>query len=202
MTPDNNPIIPLGFCQCGCGERTTLANKTQRDHGRIAGQPFRYLPHHHKPTGKERMTHGHYSGGHSTSTYRTWAAMLSRCRNPNHSQFKHYGARNIKVCERWFLFEKFLLDMGERPAGKTIDRINSDGNYEPSNCQWSTARQQANNKRNNRLIEWNGKIYTFSELAAASGIKVGSLRVRLDYGWPLDKALSAPIRKSSRWHKE
>lgn len=80
-------------------------------------------------------------------TYSTWEAMHNRCNNPNSDWYHRYGGRGIKICERWDDFKNFLEDMGERPEGKTIDRYpNKDGNYEPQNCRWATAKEQALNK--------------------------------------------------------
>jgi hypothetical protein len=80
--------------------------------------------------------------------------MKERCMNPNNKFYKNYGARGIKVCERWLeSFAHFLEDMGERPNGHTIDRINNDGNYEPSNCKWATRKEQNNNRRNTKSVK-------------------------------------------------
>jgi hypothetical protein len=80
-------------------------------------------------------------------TYSSWEAMNARCNNPNYIYYKDYGGRGITICNRWLEFENFLWDMGERPIGKTLDRINVNGNYEKSNCKWSTPSEQNNNKR-------------------------------------------------------
>lgn len=91
-----------------------------------------------------------YHGKASSRTYRIWRGMQSRCFNPKVKEYRYYGARGIIVCDRWRDFRNFLADMGEIPSGLSIDRINNDGNYEPGNCKWSTAKEQANNRRSNK----------------------------------------------------
>lgn len=82
--------------------------------------------------------------------YNIWMSMLARCNNPKHSAYKNYGGRGINVCRRWSKFENFYADMGPRPKARTLDRIDNDGNYEPSNCRWTTWKQQASNRRPQR----------------------------------------------------
>lgn len=92
--------------------------------------------------------HGHRLSNRSrSSTYLTWAGMKQRCLNPKHKQYQDYGGRGIKICKRWMKFEQFLKDMGVRPDGLTLDRINVDGSYCKRNCRWADKITQANNKR-------------------------------------------------------
>jgi hypothetical protein len=95
-----------------------------------------------------RSTHGHSKRGNISREYNSWANMKTRCYNPKNKDYHIYGGRGIKICERWLnSFDNFFIDMGERPEGKTLDRIDSDGNYEPSNCKWSTPYEQRMNQR-------------------------------------------------------
>lgn len=91
--------------------------------------------------------HGHAAGGIISPTYTSWYAMLQRCSNPRNSHYESYGGRGIEVCERWKYFPHFLADMGERPLGTTLDRINVNGNYELSNCRWADEKTQRANRR-------------------------------------------------------
>ena len=91
--------------------------------------------------------HGHAKRGKKTPTFRSWLAMHSRCRYPSQAAWKNYGGRGITVCERWRDFRNFLADMGVKPANRSLDRIDNDGNYTPENCRWATVKQQLANRR-------------------------------------------------------
>ena len=100
-------------------------------------------------TRKRRTTHGDSKNRQVTTEYRSWEALRKRCLNPNNAAYSHYGGRGIRICERWLeSYTNFLTDMGRKPGpGYSLDRINNDGDYEPSNCRWATPKQQANNRR-------------------------------------------------------
>lgn len=95
------------------------------------------------------LKHGHRTNGRSP-TYNSWRKMRERVANPNAHNYDDYGGRGIRCAPHWLSFENFLSDMGERPYGKTLDRIDVNGNYEPSNCRWADAKAQAKNKRGYR----------------------------------------------------
>lgn len=136
----------------------------------------------------------------STREYRTWINMKSRCYTPTSTGYKDYGGRGIKVCERWLhSFGAFLEDMGPRPSPEhSIDRIDCDGDYEPSNCRWATRTEQARNFRANRIVEAFGRSMTLAEAAEQSGLPYNTVLYRLKRGWTLDQALTLPQQQGAR----
>lgn len=127
-----------------------------------------------------------------------WSAMKSRCTNPNATAYHNYGGRGIKVCDRWLTYANFINDMGRRPTPQhTIDRINNDGDYEPSNCRWATCSEQNRNRRMLRL-EREGKKLSVRELASAFGVCVNTIRYRMKAGWTVEQIASTPAHKDPR----
>lgn len=132
-------------------------------------------------------------GASNTATFNSWTAMRKRCECTTASNFERYGGCGIKVCERWQKFENFLADMGERPSGTSIDRIDSNGNYELSNCRWATPKEQARNCRTNHRLSFNGRTMTVTEWAECLGFKKNILFERLKRGWSVQKSLTTPV---------
>ena len=127
------------------------------------------------------------------SEFWIWVGMRARCGNPNHRDFVKYGARGIQVCERWQTFENFFADMGPRPfADASVDRINNDGHYEPSNCRWTDRKTQARNTRSNRVVSYNGKAQTLSAWSEELAIPVSTIRARLSRGIEITKPIPRP----------
>lgn len=132
----------------------------------------------------------------SEAERRIWNGMLQRCYNPkNVPVYKHYGGAGVRVCREWKNnFQQFLSDMGPRPSPKhSIDRYpNPHGNYEPTNCRWATAREQALNKRATAKVFWEGRMMTVNEFAAKIGVRPPMIRRRLKAGWTVEDALTTP----------
>ncbi len=136
-----------------------------------------------------------YFGGKRTAEYAAWADMRNRCSNPRHHAWCRYGARGIRVCERWDDFIVFLADMGLRPSSRhSIDRINNDGNYEPGNCRWATKKQQCQNRTSVVLVTHEGKTQCVAAWADEFGMGRECLRRRLKRGLSMSDALSRPRR--------
>jgi hypothetical protein len=138
-------------CLCDCGnERLIDGAKLRNGESRSCGCLQKELQS--SRIAQSNLRHGHNKKGQQTKTHKSWVAMLHRCRGQNYSDYYRYGGRGITVCERWHLFENFLADMGERPEGKTLDRIDVYGNYTPENCRWATLSEQQRNKQCHRKI--------------------------------------------------
>jgi hypothetical protein len=134
-------------------------------------------------------------------TYMSWLSMTQRCNYPGREDFDRYKGRGIAICTRWKKFENFIEDMGPRPAKNlTLDRADKDGNYEPGNCRWATAKQQANNTCQTKMITSEGKTQSVSEWAREKHLVVSTLSYRLRTGWPVTDALNAPEGGHNRAH--
>ncbi len=170
------------LCQCECG-KSTVAYGGDLKRGKVVSCGCWNL--------EKRFKHGQSR----THVHVVWRVMHDRCRNPNNPSYRHYGGRGISVCERWKDFALFSQDMGDRPKGYQIDRIDNDGNYEPSNCRWATAKQQINNRRNSVYLQCDGKKLTIEQWSEETGIGQSAIRGRLRRGWDEEKTLKTPVSK-------
>jgi hypothetical protein len=136
-----------------------------------------------------------------TRMYNIWSHMKARCFRKTHSKYKNWGGRGITVCERWLNFENFLSDMGEAPKGLSIERIDNDGNYEPSNCRWATIQEQNKNRTTKRLITANGKTQSVIEWCQELGVKRSFLNSRIIRNWTDDEIINNPKKISKNQKK-
>lgn len=144
-------------------------------------------------------THGHARNGKWSPEYTVWASMMTRCYKPNHKAFKWYGGKGITVCQSWRKsFPAFFADMGPRPKGFQIDRIDSNGNYEPSNCRWASVKTQHQNITSAVKIVRDGISYTAYQIAEIVGIPVSTVYKRMRRGWPVDMVCSPEKFKRSK----
>lgn len=140
---------------------------------------------------KPARTHGRSR----SSIYNIWVCMVQRCNDAASVNYKNYGARGIKVCDRWLTFENFLEDMGERPGKLSIDRIDNEGNYEPGNCRWANRVQQCSNTRVNNLITYNGETKPLMVWCRELGLDHHTTAQRIVYGWSVKRFLTTPTNK-------
>lgn len=187
-------------CKCDCG-RTIVVRGDQLVEGQkscgcqkdevarellpILGRPYRIQARHGHA--KHSQTHT------STPTYHSWNGLKQRCSNPRDDRYKYYGARGITYEQRWESFDNFLEDMGEAPVGYHIGRIDGDGPYCKANCRWESPRQNMNNRRNTRFVEYRGERISVADLARMAGLGYMTLRVRLDKGWSISAAVETPL---------
>jgi hypothetical protein len=173
------------LCRCDCGkERTVLALNLKRGFTKSCGC------FHSDNMRRKKTTHNDsYSPEH-----RAWSKAKSRCFNPKDKAFCNYGGRGITMCDRWKnSYENFIADMGRRLDGFSLDRIDVNGNYEPSNCRWADKITQANNTRTNRFLTHKGKTQTASEWAREIGVKRTIIHGRIFHGWSVERMLEQPV---------
>lgn len=174
-------------CKCDCGAECLVAERCLRVGDTKSCGCLRR---------EQRITHGLSE----SPEYRAWGAMRERCRDPRCKSYYRYGGRGINVCDRWYdSFEAFYEDMGPRPStAHSVDRIDTFGDYEPSNCRWATIQEQQNNTRANVVVEFQGKRQTLTQWARVLGIKSTTLATRLDRGWTIERALRQSVG-NYRW---
>lgn len=169
----------VATCRCECG-----SDHATRTYLLVGGKT--------RSCGCLTLKHGHGRSGLRSGTYSSWMSMISRCSNPRAPGFEMWGGRGITVCDRWLSFDAFLADMGERPGGHSIDRIDNDGNYEPGNCRWATAKEQSRNQRTTKLSESDVRDLVSGSLASLSNADAArALGVSYGHVWN--------IRRGNAW---
>lgn len=136
-----------------------------------------------------RKFHGHAKSGQESRSYNTWKGIKTRCNNIINKDYKNYGARGITYDAKWEKFIGFLEDMGERPEGCTIDRINVDGNYCRENCRWATDKEQRRNRRDSIILEYQGVTKALPDWAIITGLPEETLRSRYKRQWNAGEVL-------------
>ena len=130
-------------------------------------------------------------------TFISWQSMLWRCYNVNRNDYPSYGGRGIVVCKRWRSFTAFLEDMGSKPTGMSLGRINNNKGYSPDNCRWETVKEQARNKRTNTVLLFKGKKRTLIECSEMTGIQRSTIGKRLEAGWSVSDSLTKQVRRAN-----
>lgn len=190
--PDGKTGIHRYWCVCDCGTRKMYPEVRIRNGGCKSCGCLRAIVARAMQT-----KHGHGVNG-GDKLYYTWQGIKRRCLSAteNPVTWARYGGRGITVCNRWLSFENFAADMGEPPSKQhTIERIDNNGNYEPSNCRWATRKEQARNTRNNRMISAFGKTMCIAAWGEETGIGQDAIERRLSRGWDTEKMLTKPARK-------
>lgn len=179
--------VPVAYsvCRCDCGkERIVRSCELRYGHSKSCGCLRRELDTKH--------------GLSHSPTWVVWTQMKTRCMTSTNPAYKHYGGRGIKVCERWMDFRYFLEDMGIRPNGLTLDRINNNGPYTKDNCRWATMETQAGNRRSSRAFVIRGVAGCLTALARHFGINGCTVEMRLKHGWDEERAFTEPTHNWTR----
>ena len=169
-------------CQCDCGKIKVIRLDSLRSG--VTKSCGCYL---NEIRGRSSMTHRMSK----SREFKSWQSMKNRCLNKNAPNYKRYGGSGISVCHRWInSFENFYKDMGKRPIGTSIDRINGNNNYEPNNCKWSTPKQQNNNLKSNVIITYKNETMNANDWSKRLGRSRTVVSTRLLRGWSIEKALT------------
>lgn len=182
-------------CLCDCGNKTLTEPFALKSGATVSCGCYQ----------KEAVSKSSFKHGHSrrSTTYGTWVGMVHRCAKPSHHKFASYGGAGITVCERWLSFSNFLEDMGERPDGHTIDRIDGTLGYFKENCRWATINQQQRNIKSNRMVTHNGETRCATEWAEIIGVHKNTFIQRLNNGLTGEALFSPPMNRGrgSESHK-
>lgn len=189
---------PKWLCQCDCGNEkivfgTHLKQGTTKSCGCL-GKEMAPERGRKSKLGERSLKHGDFG----TRLYGVWTAMKRRCQNPNVKHYKDYGGRGILVCSEWqeyIPFKEWAMSSGYK-EGLSLDRIDVNGNYEPSNCRWVTMFEQEQNRRNTVHIEYNGKMYTIREAADITGLSYRTIKGRVERGWSGERIFETKIMKN------
>lgn len=179
-------------CVCACGNTVVVeASNLASNHTRSCGCLVEDIC---SEIGFDNGTHRRSD----TQEWRSWRGARDRCNNPNTKQYINYGARGISMCARWESFENFLADMGNCPANCSLDRVDVNGNYSPDNCRWASATDQMRNRRCTPRVTHDGEIKLLVDLATQYSLPYRAVYERVvRHSWPLEKALTKPLRSYS-----
>ena len=184
-------VTAVLLCDCGALKTTALSHLRSgsvRSCGCLQAEARR----------SSASTHGYARVDARAPEYEIWLGIIARCESPSDTSFRRYGARGIRICAEWRRdFPAFLAHVGRRPSdAHSIDRIDTNGNYEPGNVRWATAQQQARNMRTNHRITHNGATHCLAEWAEITGIRRETIAMRLRLGWTPAEALTTPVRRT------
>ncbi len=184
----------LWLCRCECGtEITATTARLRNGNTKSCG----CLSRDHAAAKARERNYRH--GMARTVEYQTWKGMIQRCTNPAAPDFACYGGRGITVCRRWLEgFENFYADMGPRPDGFSLDRIEVDGDYAPENCRWASNLRQQNNRRSNHFLTVAGKTQSIADWAREYGLSDATISGRIKRGWDADRAVTTPAGGQSQ----
>lgn len=184
-TDDRSGGCVMWLCRCTCGtEKPVRTDHLTKRKVRSCGCLMR------ETCIARSTTHGATVARNFAPEYLCWANMMRRCYEPTNQRFDRYGGRGITVCDRWHSYANFRADIGPRPEGLTLERINNDGNYEPSNCKWATVREQARNRRTTHMITHNSETMCLADWAKRIGRNVTTIRLRIERGLPMEMVLT------------